>query len=177
VETAEQLLKEALGLFPDYHYALGQLAKVRVAESRYAEAEQLQGRRYRIAPHPENLYEWAVAQKKAGLEDEARTSFGEFEKAARAEMKSWDNANRELIFYYADHSDRPAEALEVARMEAARRHDVPTLDAYAWALFKNGKKEEAKEQMERALRVGGRDPELLERAERIGAKASLLARK
>jgi tetratricopeptide (TPR) repeat protein len=175
--AADELAGQALALFPDYHYALGQLAKVRAAQSRYTEAASLQSRRYQAAPHPENLYELAVAQKKAGLDEEARASFARFEKGARAEMKSWDNANRELIFYYTDHAARPQDALEVARLEVARRQDVPTLDAYAWALFKNGEEEEAKRQMARALAVGVRDPELLHRAEEMGAKSSTIAQK
>ncbi len=61
-------------------------------------------------------------------------AYAEFEQQARKEIGWADNANRELIFYYADHTSRPAEALRIARVEAARRHDVHTLDAYAWAL-------------------------------------------
>lgn len=175
--VAEQLATQALEAFPGYHYALGQLGKVRTAQGRHAEAASLQGRRYQAAPHPENLYELAVAQKKAGLDEEAQASFAQFEKLARAEMKSWDNANRELIFYYADHAGRPDEAVEVARMEAARRQDVPTLDAYAWALFKSGQRDEAKRQMERALAVGVQDPALLQRAEQMGARSPTLAQR
>jgi len=33
---------------------------------------------------------------------------------------------------------QPAKALEVALQEYGRRHDVYTLDAYAWALHVNG---------------------------------------
>ena len=40
--------------------------------------------------------------------------------------------------YYADYAKEPAKALDVAQREYARRHDVFTLDCYAWALHVNG---------------------------------------
>ena len=59
--------------------------------------------------------------------------------------------------YYADYANRPDKALSVAKREIARRHDVHTLDCYAWALYKNGQYTEARKQMETALAVGIRD--------------------
>ena len=38
VEEAETLLRQALKMFPNYHYALGNLAKVRIRQKRYDEA-------------------------------------------------------------------------------------------------------------------------------------------
>ena len=169
-EQASKLAGEALQLFPDYHYALAQLAKVRASQGKFAEAAALLRKRYDAAPHPENLYELAAALKAAGRNKEARESFAEFEKAARAEMESWDNANRELIFYYTDHAGNPEEALRVARLEITRRRDVYTLDAYAWALYKNRKTAEARQQMETALAVGVRDPNILKHARVIGVE-------
>jgi len=72
-----------------------------------------------------------------------------------------------LIFYYTDYSHQPAKALEVAKKEFARRHDVYTLDAYAWALHVNGQDEEARRQIEAALRVGIRDAKLIRHAGEI----------
>jgi tetratricopeptide (TPR) repeat protein len=78
-----------------------------------------------------------------------------------------DNSNHELTFYYADVAHEPDKALEVAKRELARRHDVFTLDAYAWALFVKGQYEEARLQSERALQVGIRDATLLRHAGEI----------
>lgn len=167
-EQAEAALAEALESFPGYHYALGQLARVRTAQGRHAEAARLQAERYAAAPHPENLFELAEALEHAGRRTEAREAFRHFERAARAEMEGPDNANRELVFYYTDHARRPAEALRVAELESARRADAFTLDALAWALRANGKKAEARRQMQAALSVGTRDPRLLEHARTLG---------
>ncbi len=170
VKDAEKLLERALALFPGYHYALGNLAKVRVAQGRYAEAVELLRQRYQVAAHPENLYALAEALERAGQSQAAKTAFAEFEQKALREIDWADNANRELIFYHADHAGRPAEALRIARLEVARRHDVYTLDAYAWALHRNGQSAEARKQLQAALVLGIRDAKLLYHVGAIAAQ-------
>ncbi len=170
VDSAEKLLQQALALFPRYHYALGNLATARAAQQKHAEALELLRQRYRGAPHVENLYALAEALERAGGLEEAKAAYAEFEQKARKEIGWADNANRELIFYNADHASRPAEALRIARVEAARRHDVHTLDAYAWALYVNGQYAEARKQMEAALAVGIRDARMFYHAGAIAAK-------
>ena len=165
-EEAETLL-QALVKFPGYHYALGNLAKVRIAQSRYDEAVSLLQQRYQAAPHAENLYALAEALELAGHPGEARKAFAEFETKSLLESVRADNSDRELIFYYADHAHQPAKALDVAKQEYARRHDVYTLDAYAWALHVNGQDAEARKQIETALAVGIRDAKLLRHAGEI----------
>ena len=157
---AEANLQQALKGFPGYHYALGNLAKVRIAQKRYDEAVQLLNQRYQAAPHAENLYDLAEALQLAGRNEEAKRAFADFEQKSLLETDRGDNSNRELIFYYADDAHQPVKALEVARKEFSRRHDVYTLDAYAWALHVNGKDQEARRQIETALRVGIRDAKM-----------------
>lgn len=181
VETADEALRQALDLFPDYHYALGILARVRTAQNRHDEAVALLERRYRNAPHAENLYVLAQALARAGRKVEARKAFLRFEQASSAEMNKADNSNHELVFYYADHARNPARALYVAKLEFARRQDVHTLDAYAWALYRNGRYADARMQMSHALEVGIKDAAMLYRAgaifrrsgDRLGAIARL----
>jgi tetratricopeptide (TPR) repeat protein len=169
LDLAGSALQQALALFPDYHYALGQLARVRLAEGKPGEAVVLLERRYRMAPHAENLFVLAQALSRAGRSKEAQSAFLEFERKSRAEMASTDNSNRELIFYYADYASRPKEALLVAQTEIARRSDVYTLDCYAWALAANGRHSEARAQIEQALAIGLRDADMYYRAGVIAA--------
>ncbi len=158
---AENYAVTALSVFPDYHYALAQLAQVRIAQTRYADAVTLLAKRYAAAPHAENLYALAEAQALAGQDEEAAASFRKFEAQSLAESGLTDNSNHELIFYYVDHAGDASRALEVAQREIARRHDVFTLDAYAWALAASGDYRAADEHMQKALSVGVRDPKLL----------------
>jgi tetratricopeptide (TPR) repeat protein len=167
---AEQNLQQALALFPGYHYALGNLAKVRIAQKRYDEAVQLLQQRYQAAPHAENLFDVAEALQWAGRGEEAKKAFAEFEQKSLLETNRADNSNRELTFYYADHAHQPLKALEVAEREVARRHDVYTLDSYAWALHANGQDQEARKQIQAALAVGIRDAKLIRHAGEIALK-------
>jgi tetratricopeptide (TPR) repeat protein len=171
IAAAEKYAEQALTLFPGYHYALGNLAKLRIQQKNYMEAVQLLQRRYDAAPHAENLYELAEALELAGRDEDAKKAFAEFERKSLRETNRGDNSNRELIFYYADHSNEPVKALDVARREFARRHDVYTLDAYAWALHKNGEDAEARSHIEKALVVGIRDAKMLRHAGEIALNA------
>ena len=164
---AEKNLQRALTLFPGYHYALGNLAKVRIQQKRYEEAVQLLSQRYQAASHAENLFDLAEALQLAGRSEDAKKAFAEFEQKSLVETNRGDNSNRELIFYYADYAPEPLKALEVARRDFSRRRDVYTLDAYAWALHVNRQDREARMQIEQALAVGIRDAKIIRHAGEI----------
>lgn len=167
VKNAETYANGALGIFPGYHYALGTLGHVRMAQKRYDDAVELFRERYAKAPHAENLYSLAEVLEFAGRRDEARALYAEFELKALRESMLADNANHELIAYYVDHAGKPADALKLASSEIVRRHDVYTLDCYAWALAANGDYKTAHAQIQKALAVGVKDPKVVLHAESI----------
>jgi tetratricopeptide (TPR) repeat protein len=169
-DAAEKLLQQALTLLPGYPLALGNLAQVRITQKRYAGAVALLQERYQGAKHVEYLYDLAEALQLAGRATEAKKAFADFETKSLAESVRRNNSNRELVFYYADHAHQPAKALEVAKQEYAWRHDVHTLDAYAWALHVNGQDAEARKQIEAALAVGIRDSKIFAHAGEIALK-------
>jgi tetratricopeptide (TPR) repeat protein len=169
-EAAEKLFQQALSVVPGYTCTLGNLAQLRIAQKRYAEAVVLLQQRYQSIPRAKSLYELAEALHLAGHDREAKKSFAEFETKALVELSKRLNSNRELVFYYADHAHQPAKALQVAKQEYAWRHDVYTLDAYAWALHVNGQDAEARKQIEAALAVGIRDSTIFAHAGEIALK-------
>jgi tetratricopeptide (TPR) repeat protein len=170
-DAAEKLLLQALTTFPGYPSALEELAQVRIAQKRYAEAVTLlQQQLYQTVPRAGNLYSLAKALQLAGRDDEAKRAFADFESKSLLESSNKDNSNRRLVFYYTDHAQRPAKALEVAQHEYAWRHDLYTLDAYAWALHVNGEDAEARKQIETALAVGIRDSQIFAHAGEIALK-------
>jgi len=172
VLEAETYATGALGLFPNYHYALGTLAQVRIAQNRYDDAVALLEKRYSAAPHAENLFALAEALDRAGRKDDAAKAFAEFEQKSLLESNITDNSNHELIGYYVDYAHQPARALEIAKQELARRHDAFTLDAYAWSLAASGDYAQAHAEMQKALAFGVQDPKVLRHASEIAQHLS-----
>lgn len=169
-DAAEKLFQQALTALPNYPDALGNLAQLRITQKRYTEAVGLLQQRYRSVPRAANLYDLAEALRLAELDVEAKKAFAEFEKKSLTESLGKDNSNRQLTFYWADYAHQPLKALDVAKQEYAWRHDVYTLDAYAWALHVNGQDSEARKQIESALAVGIRDAKLFRHAGEIVLK-------
>ena len=164
---SEKSLQSALSLFPNYYYALGHLAQVRIVQRKYNEAISLLEQCYQAVPRPENLYDLAMALERAGKSIDSQNVYAEFESKSLLEIDRSYNSNQQLTFYYADHAMQPAKALDVAQREFARRHDVYTRDAYAWALHVNGRNQEARKQIETALAIGIRDANLFRHAGEI----------
>ncbi len=175
LKQAESYANGALGLFANYHYALGALAQVRVAQERYEEAAALLQKRFDAAPHAENLYALAEALEMAGQHDAAAKAYAQFETKALRESTLADNANHELIAYYVDHAGKPEDGLRLAARELARRHDIHTIDCYAWALAANGRYGEAKSEIQKALHVGTHDPKILYHAGAIALHLGKMA--
>jgi tetratricopeptide (TPR) repeat protein len=171
LEQADRLLHSALALYPDYHYALANLGRLRASEGHFDESVEAFRDLYRVAPHPENLYLLAKSLETAGKSVEAKKAFTEFEQKGLAESMRTDNSNRELVYYFVDVAGNSSEALRIARIETARRHDAPTLEAYAWALQASGAVADARHAMDSALRVGIRDAEAFYRAGVIARKS------
>jgi len=157
----------ALALLPEYPAGLGALAEVRLAQRRYDDAVSLLQKRYDEAPRAANLFALGNALELAGRKADAGRVFVEFERTALAESNLKDNADRELISYYVDRANKPALALRLAEQEIAVRHDVFTLDSYAWALAANGNTERASVEIHKALAIGVKDPTILRHADAI----------
>jgi tetratricopeptide (TPR) repeat protein len=174
-KASSDLLDAAMRIFPDSQLALAGLAQVRLAEKNYTEALALLEKRYRCVPTAENRYDWAEALAESGQAQAAAVEFKNFEQQARAENAKHKSAVLQLISYYSDRKPDPGQALTLASSEVAVRHDSPTLAAYAWALYRNGRFSDAKLQMDKALAVGVRDAVYFCHAESIAAMAKDIA--
>jgi tetratricopeptide (TPR) repeat protein len=170
VGGAEKLAHSALQQFPGYYRALEEMARVQTAQQHYAAAADLLVQRNQKFPTAPSTYALAQALERASKAAEADLAYADFVKMARPLINASDNADEELIFYYLDRGQDPAEALRIAQLEIARRHDVNTLDAYAWALCSNRRYEEAQKQIAKALTVGVREALMFYHAGVIAAK-------
>jgi hypothetical protein len=72
-----------------------------------------------------------------------------------------------MIDFWLDHDRNLEQALTLATQEYEARKDIFTCDSFAWALFKNGRVEEAKKAMNEALRTGTKDTRINHHADII----------
>lgn len=168
-KIAGQVLEQVLQLYPAYPAALEDMARLKAADGKYDEAAELFRALNQRRSSPQVLYALARVLARGGRTDQSKPVYADFERTARMQVAETHNANRELVLYYADGGP-PDEALNIARREVKTRQDVFTLDAYAWALYASGQYEEARKQIEKALKVGVRDAGIFYHAAAIAAK-------
>ena len=145
------------------------MAEVRTQQGRFAEAVTLREKHVAVAPHPENRYELGVALERAGRDADARQEWAAFEEAARAGVGQLGLRQHRADLLLRRSRGRPADALALARREAARRQDVRTLEALAWALHRNGQSTTARKEIDKVLAVGVAQPETFAHAAAIAA--------
>lgn len=169
-DEADNTLVQASNLFPVYADTLENLARVRLAQQRAKEAVDLLLQARQIDPNPDVVYRLAEARNADGKQAEARTAFAEFEKLATDEASATEEGTRDLILMYADDDATAPAALNLAQREMDQRHDVWTLDAYARALYANGRFEEADVAIQKALAVGIQSAQIFDHAGHIALK-------
>ena len=104
-----------------------------------------------IIPYPETLGYEADAQDALGKGAEAaetRDLIRTVERIGNAQHIS----DRLLAIYYADHDLYPEDAYRIAKRELAVRDDILTEDTLAWAAARDGRWDEARTRIAKALR-------------------------
>ncbi len=160
---AATILEEARKLAPGSVVVLTLGAELANAQKDYPKAATLLEKIYQAAPTASHLYAFAEALRRAGRNDQAQAAYQEFE-------ANIAGAGPHAVLYYADRKKDPGKALVLASEQVALRHDVETLDAYAWALYRNGNFAEAQKQMNRLLSVGTRESGYFCHAAQIAAQ-------
>jgi tetratricopeptide (TPR) repeat protein len=168
--AAAQTLDGAEQVFPHYPYTMENLARVRMAENRASDAVQLLMQVSSIDNDPHVFYELGRAQEAAGQVKEARATYAEFEKLASEPGRASDGSRLDLILIYAEGPATAPNALKLAQQEIAARHDVRTLDAYAWALYANAKYQDADAAVQKAIAAGVQSAQIFDHAAHIAQK-------
>jgi predicted Zn-dependent protease len=159
--SADAAYLAALNTHPGDYRALAGLAKLRANHGRYAEAIMLYQKAVAIVPMPIFIADLGDLYAKSGNQPEGAKQYALVEYIGLLGQINKVLHNRDLAIFYADHDIKLAEALELAQNELEVRHDVYTWDAVAWALYKNGKLDEAAKASEKAMQFGTRDSLLL----------------
>jgi tetratricopeptide (TPR) repeat protein len=157
IGAANNAYLTALNIHPGDYRALAGLGKLRGNQARYAEAIKLYQSAIAVVPMPMYVAELGDMYTKAGNPAEARKQYQLVEYIGMLGHINQVLHNRDLALFYADHDLKLDEALALAHKEFEVRHDIYTWDALAWALYKNGKYQEASDAINNALRPGTRD--------------------
>ena len=157
LRLAERAYDEALPRFPDYHRAQAGLARVEAARGRTDEAVAL----YRTALEAVSLPEYAGGLAEtlaaAGRDDEAREAYELLDIMQRLLEANGARTELETALVDLDRNAGVAAALARAREAYAERRSIEAEDILAWALYRNGRCEEARTHSELARRLGTRD--------------------
>lgn len=163
LDEAERQFDEALRVFPEHPLALRGKAEARVAAGDVHGAIEICKKEKGSADAAQMLGDLYA---RLGRHDDARKEFEKFETLERENARierSW----RHLVNYWLDHDRNLEQALTLATQEYKARKDIFTCDSLAWALFKNGRAEEAKKLIKEALRTGTKDARITQHAKQI----------
>ena len=166
LDDADREFRRAVFLFPNYPLAMIGQGKVRVARG---------DREGALAIYLEQLKRTPTLDLAARIGDlyaaraDAAQSEHYYQLAEDLAGPGMVQTEANLALYLADHDRKTSDAVTIAEAVAAKRHDIFTEDALAWAYYKAGRVKDAYAASQRALRTGTRDEALLARADRIRA--------
>lgn len=157
-DTAAFLFNGILEELPDYTRALGGLAHVQMVKGNYDEAIMLLEEAYADAPNAYFLELLAEAYPATGDDEKLAMTLGRIQQRFEDAAAMGEDVDMEYADFLADQDTSLEKALRLARKSYERRPDhLHTLETYAWALYKNGRAEEAISPIQRAMRLGTGD--------------------
>jgi tetratricopeptide (TPR) repeat protein len=152
---AEAGFDHALEQMPDFSPALTGKARLAMALGEPSRAVKLLRRAYDASPLAETAWLLGDARSMAG------DAAGAEEAYALVEQTGKRTDRRTLALFWATKNTHASEALALAQAERSGRGDLYTEDALGWALYRNGKFNEARASIARALAQHTRDARLL----------------
>jgi tetratricopeptide (TPR) repeat protein len=155
---AERANRMALVRFPNYVHALAGLARVAVAQKDFIAAAQYYQQAVDTVPLPEFLVGLGEVYEHLNKPDEAAYQYELVHAIQKVYRSNGVNTDLEMVLFDLDHGGDVSRALDIARKEWQQRKSVKVADAYAWSLYRAGRKDEARSMMNQALRLGTKDP-------------------
>ena len=155
---AERANRMALVRFPNYVHALAGLARVAVAQKDFIAAAQYYKQAADAVLLPEFLIGLGEVYERMNKPAEAAQQFELVRVIQKIYRSNGVNTELEMVLFDLDHGGDVERALDLARKEWQQRKSVKVADAYAWALYRAGRRDEARSMMIQALRLGTKDP-------------------
>ena len=156
LQAAERQFDEALQIFPEHRLAIEGKGRARMAAGDLQGAAAIYEREQAKSPSADAAAVLGDLYTLAGKDDLARSQYQNFELLER-ENAELEKSYRHMINFWLDHEQNLSNSLTLATREYEVRKDIFTCDTLAWALFKNGKVQEAKTFINEALRTGTKD--------------------
>jgi tetratricopeptide (TPR) repeat protein len=153
-EGADAGYKKALSIFTDYAPALVGRARVAMARGDAASAVELLRMADKESPLAETAWRLGDACAAAGDQACADQAYAKVVERGRKED------HRTLAQFFAVKNRDIDEALRLTQKELELRPGLYTHDARAWALYRAGKLDQAKQHIEQAARLGTPDAQL-----------------
>jgi tetratricopeptide (TPR) repeat protein len=161
--AAERHFDQALQTFPEHRLALEAKGRARMATGDLQGAVVIYEREQARNASADTAAALGDLYTRLGKHDLARVEYERFETLER-ENATLERSWRHMINFWLDHERNLADALALATREYETRKDIFTCDSLAWALFKNGKPQEARTLIDEALRTGSKDARINDHA-------------
>jgi tetratricopeptide (TPR) repeat protein len=158
--NAEAAYQAALSHSPDYIYALAGWAKVWAAQGRTIEAISQYRQILARLPLPEFAIALGELLESTGDLQGAQEQYELVEVMQTLNAAAGMNVDLEMALFGSDHGADKEAALAQANAAYAERQTIYAADVLAWALYSNGRADEASVYMEEAMRLGTRDARL-----------------
>jgi tetratricopeptide (TPR) repeat protein len=166
LDAAERHFDKALQIFPEHRLAVEAKGRARTIAGDLQGAVLIYEREQSRNPSADTAAALGDLYTRLGKTDRAKAEYETFEILER-ENATLERSWRHMINFWLDHDRNLADALTLATREYEARKDIFTCDSLAWALFKNGKAQEAKTLIDEALRTGSKDERINDHAEMI----------
>jgi tetratricopeptide (TPR) repeat protein len=147
----------ALARFPGYHHALAALARAEAARGHHEKAVALYRRALESVPLPQYAAGLGDTLTSAGRRGEAHEAYALVGVMQRLLEANGVRTELETALFDLDQGRDLQSALARARQAYAERRSIEAEDVLAWALYRNGRCEEALPHSNLALRLGTRD--------------------
>jgi tetratricopeptide (TPR) repeat protein len=146
--------EQALVVYPDFVHALAGLGAVRAAQERWDDSIALYERAIERLPQPQYVAALGDVYARAGRASDAESQYALVEAIDSLYRANNINTDLALALFYADHDRQLDRALTMAQAAYTQAPNIYAADALAWALYKNGRVEEAAAMSKDALRTG-----------------------
>jgi tetratricopeptide (TPR) repeat protein len=158
--TAEATYQMALKQSPDYVYALAGMANVWAAQGRTEEAIAQYRQVLTRIPLPQFAIALGELLESTGDKKGAQEQYDLVQLIETLNASAGMNVDLEMALFNSDHGTDRAAALTQAQAAYAERKTIYAADVMAWALYHNGRADEAKPYMDEAMRLGTQDARL-----------------